>query len=177
MPVNWSGSRPNLNRHQTSPSVRDFSELTSPFVQYPSLASLSASPRNEPSSVIKRRIVVNQKHKPPLVDARGHLLQSFTSNQITTSKYTVFTFIPKNLYEQFRGIANFYFLSLVILQAFDYFKEVSVAVTAAPLIFIVLVTGVKVCPVSFVVLMNFGNLKSPSRMPLKILEDTSRTTM
>lgn len=144
MPVNWSGSRPNLNRHQTSPSIRDFTDLVSPFVQYPSLASLSGSPRSEASATIKRRIVVNQKHKPPLADARGYLLQAFPSNQITTSKYTAFTFIPKNLYEQFRGIANFYFLSLVVLQAFDYFKEVSVAVTAAPLIFIVLVTGVKV---------------------------------
>jgi phospholipid-translocating ATPase len=48
------------------------------------------------------------------------------------------------LYEQFRGIANFYFLSLVILQAFDQFKTVSIGLTAAPIILIVMATGVKV---------------------------------
>jgi phospholipid-translocating ATPase len=140
MPINWSGSRPNLDRHnELSPMP---AELTSPYEKYPSLASLSSITRGE--SVPKRRIVVNQRHKPPLIDKKGRPVQHFAANQITTSKYTIWTFLPKNLYEQFRGIANFYFLSLVILQAFDQFKTVSIGVTAAPIIFIVMVTGVKV---------------------------------
>lgn len=37
-------------------------------------------------------------------------------NAITTSKYSVFTFLPLNLFEQFRRLANAYFLSLMLLQ-------------------------------------------------------------
>jgi hypothetical protein len=35
----------------------------------------------------------------------------FINNAVTTSKYTMLTFLPKNLFEQFRRIANFYFVS------------------------------------------------------------------
>lgn len=40
----------------------------------------------------------------------------FQNNYICTSKYTVLTFLPKNGFEQFQRIANFYFLCLLILQ-------------------------------------------------------------
>ena len=38
------------------------------------------------------------------------------NNFIKTSKYTLLTFIPLNLFEQFQRAANFYFLCLLILQ-------------------------------------------------------------
>ena len=40
----------------------------------------------------------------------------FQNNYISTSKYSILTFIPKNLFEQFQRIANTYFLVLLILQ-------------------------------------------------------------
>jgi hypothetical protein len=40
----------------------------------------------------------------------------FQNNHIKTSKYTLFTFLPLNLFEQFQRLANFYFLCLLILQ-------------------------------------------------------------
>ena len=33
-----------------------------------------------------------------------------------TSKYTLLSFLPRNLFEQFSRVANFYFLILLILQ-------------------------------------------------------------
>lgn len=39
------------------------------------------------------------------------------SNEIVTSKYTPLTFLPRNLFEQFRRIANFYFLVMFVLQS------------------------------------------------------------
>lgn len=35
---------------------------------------------------------------------------SFESNQVLTSKYNIITFLPRNLLEQFRRIANIFFL-------------------------------------------------------------------
>lgn len=40
---------------------------------------------------------------------------TFDSNQVLTSKYNVFTFIPRNLLEQFRRVANIFFLSQSLL--------------------------------------------------------------
>lgn len=40
----------------------------------------------------------------------------FVSNYISTSKYNLITFLPKNLFEQFRRLANFYFLLISALQ-------------------------------------------------------------
>ena len=41
---------------------------------------------------------------------------NFCSNKINTAKYSVFTFIPKFLYEQFRKYANLFFLLVSLLQ-------------------------------------------------------------
>lgn len=38
------------------------------------------------------------------------------NNRIVTSKYTILNFVPKNLFEQFRRIANFYFLCIAVIQ-------------------------------------------------------------
>lgn len=39
----------------------------------------------------------------------------FKGNSISTTKYSVFTFLPKGLFEQFRRVANLYFLMISIL--------------------------------------------------------------
>ena len=43
-------------------------------------------------------------------------ISPFQNNFIKTSKYTLLTFLPLNLFEQFQRAANFYFLCLFILQ-------------------------------------------------------------
>lgn len=44
------------------------------------------------------------------------IVHSFMTNTVTTSKYSWYNFPFKNLYEQFRRIANIYFLIISILQ-------------------------------------------------------------
>lgn len=39
----------------------------------------------------------------------------FGSNYVSTAKYTIFSFLPMSLFEQFRRVANFYFLMISIL--------------------------------------------------------------
>ena len=41
----------------------------------------------------------------------------FLTNKICTSKYTLLTFIPKNMLYQFKKLANLYFLAISVLQA------------------------------------------------------------
>ncbi|OXA51467.1 probable phospholipid-transporting ATPase IF [Folsomia candida] len=42
--------------------------------------------------------------------------KEFADNTVTTSKYTLITFLPRNLFFQFRRMVNFFFLCLIIIQ-------------------------------------------------------------
>ncbi|KAI9331224.1 hypothetical protein DFJ73DRAFT_85001 [Zopfochytrium polystomum] len=67
----------------------------------------------------------------------------FPSNKITTSKYTLLTFLPKNLFEQFRRVANLFFLTVAILQFFPDYQVIDPVVAALPFIFIIAITALK----------------------------------
>ena len=53
----------------------------------------------------------------PSIDQQSKTTRSkqSQSNRIKTTKYTLITFLPKNLVEQFRRIANFYFLIMSVI--------------------------------------------------------------
>ncbi|KAI3954059.1 hypothetical protein MKW98_017883 [Papaver atlanticum] len=48
-------------------------------------------------------------------DRDANLPVKFKGNSISTTKYNIFTFLPKGLFEQFRRVANLYFLMISIL--------------------------------------------------------------
>uniref|UniRef100_A0A672T9T1 Phospholipid-transporting ATPase n=1 Tax=Sinocyclocheilus grahami TaxID=75366 RepID=A0A672T9T1_SINGR len=52
----------------------------------------------------------------PCPDTEAFIPSKFCDNRIVSSKYTVWNFLPKNLFEQFRRIANFYFLIIFLVQ-------------------------------------------------------------
>ncbi|CAG5102645.1 Similar to ATP11B: Probable phospholipid-transporting ATPase IF (Homo sapiens) [Cotesia congregata] len=66
----------------------------------------------------------------------------FQNNQIKSSKYTVWNFLPKNLFEQFRRIANFYFLLSAIIAMSNESLAASIT-TLLPLVFVIFVTACK----------------------------------
>lgn len=68
--------------------------------------------------------------------------QIYPDNRVISSKYTVWNFIPKNLFEQFQRIANFYFLIVGAIQ-FLIDTPVSPATSVLPLVFVVSVTTIK----------------------------------
>lgn len=76
-------------------------------------------------------------------DKRDDINPYRITNRIKTAKYSLVTFLPKNLFEQFRRVANFYFLFIVILQAFPMISNYNVGLAALPLIVIVSITAVK----------------------------------
>ncbi|KAI9495916.1 hypothetical protein BDB00DRAFT_810959 [Zychaea mexicana] len=91
-----------------------------------------------------RSIYVNTEIPSDQLDDYGQPSKTFIANKIRTAKYTWFTFLPKNLFEQFRGIANLYFLFLVILQMFPLFStSASPILVILPLAAILIITGVK----------------------------------
>uniref|UniRef100_A0A3Q2QBE4 Phospholipid-transporting ATPase n=1 Tax=Fundulus heteroclitus TaxID=8078 RepID=A0A3Q2QBE4_FUNHE len=65
------------------------------------------------------------------------------NNAIRTSKYNIFTFLPLNLFEQFRRLANAYFLFLLLLQLIPEISSLSWFTTAGPLILVLSMTAVK----------------------------------
>ncbi|KAK6644621.1 hypothetical protein RUM43_000889 [Polyplax serrata] len=67
---------------------------------------------------------------------------SYPSNRIITSKYTAWNFIPKNLFEQFRRIGNFYFLCIATISLVIE-TPVSPVTSIAPLVFVIMVTAIK----------------------------------
>ena len=62
----------------------------------------------------RRLVFVNQNLPPDYHDHKGRVKREhqYATNQVITSKYTILTFIPRNLLEQFRRVANVYVSSL-----------------------------------------------------------------
>ncbi|CAG8666249.1 55_t:CDS:1 [Cetraspora pellucida] len=95
-------------------------------------------------TISKRRIYVNLPLPATELDQYGEPKECYVTNKIRTSKYTLLTFLPKNLFEQFRRVANMYFLFLVILQLFPMIgSEVQPFIASMPLISIILMTALK----------------------------------
>ncbi|EFC42222.1 MgtA domain/ATPase domain-containing protein [Naegleria gruberi] len=65
--------------------------------------------------------------------------KSWPTNYVRTTKYTLLTFIPKNLFEQFKKVTNIYFLISVIAVLLPDISPVSPATSIIPLIVIVMI--------------------------------------
>nr|XP_040054070.1 phospholipid-transporting ATPase IC [Gasterosteus aculeatus aculeatus]XP_040054071.1 phospholipid-transporting ATPase IC [Gasterosteus aculeatus aculeatus]XP_040054072.1 phospholipid-transporting ATPase IC [Gasterosteus aculeatus aculeatus] len=67
----------------------------------------------------------------------------YSGNEIKTYKYNVLTFLPLNLYEQFKRVANLYFLALLILQIIPDISTLPWYTTLIPLVVVLGVTAIK----------------------------------
>eukprot|EP00794_Sanderia_malayensis_P011228 gene11228-12407_t len=95
-----------------------------------------------------RTVYAFEKHPHPAGEPGVHIVESphqhFADNVVITSKYKIWNFIPKNLFEQFRRVANFYFLCIVLVQ-FSILDKTPVSPTTSllPLVFVISVTALK----------------------------------
>ncbi|KZT27329.1 phospholipid-translocating ATPase [Neolentinus lepideus HHB14362 ss-1] len=92
-----------------------------------------------------RKVFVNEDLPQDYYDHKERIKKEhvYVSNQVITSKYTVITFIPRNLLEQFRRVANVFFLGIAILQFFSIFSTISAGLVILPLLIILAITGLK----------------------------------
>uniref|UniRef100_A0A493T4Y8 P-type ATPase N-terminal domain-containing protein n=1 Tax=Anas platyrhynchos platyrhynchos TaxID=8840 RepID=A0A493T4Y8_ANAPP len=67
----------------------------------------------------------------------------YSGNKIQTTKYTWFTFLPKNLFEQFHRLANLYFIFLLVVNWFPQTEVFHRAITMLPLIVVLLASVIK----------------------------------
>ncbi|KAM0343845.1 hypothetical protein ACHAPU_008114 [Fusarium lateritium] len=88
-----------------------------------------------------RRVPLELEHESPLIDSRRGL--AYVSNSIRTSRYTVWDFIPKQLFFQFSRVGNFYFLCVGVPQMIPGLSTTGSYTTILPLLFFVLLTIVK----------------------------------
>lgn len=77
------------------------------------------------------------------VDKKGEPLARYPRNKVRTSKYTAVTFLPRFLSEQFRRLANVYFLFLVLLQTSTLFGATVPQIAMLPLVAILGITAIK----------------------------------
>ncbi|KAJ3516647.1 hypothetical protein NLJ89_g988 [Agrocybe chaxingu] len=93
----------------------------------------------------RRTVFINENLPDDYHDSRGKVKKEhiYTNNQVITSKYTVITFLPRNLLEQFRRVANVFFLGIAILQFFPKFSTISPGLVILPLLIVVGITALK----------------------------------
>ena len=68
---------------------------------------------------------------------------NFKNNKIDTTKYNIFTFIPKGLLYQFMRLANVYFLFTAILQCIPVISPLGSATALVPIIFVLTVSLIR----------------------------------
>lgn len=84
-----------------------------------------------------RRIFLND---PAMMNEQG---VAFKSNRVKTTKYTKLNFIFKNMFEQFRRLANFYFLMVGIVTLIPNVSPITPVSTILPLVIVIGISALK----------------------------------
>ncbi|KAI4260614.1 MAG: hypothetical protein LQ352_000176 [Teloschistes flavicans] len=88
-----------------------------------------------------RHVALHANGKKRLVDERTN--REYVDNTVRSCKYTVWNFLPRQLYAQFSKLANFYFLCVSILQMIPGLSTTGTYTTIIPLSFFVALSMAK----------------------------------
>ena len=119
-----------MTKGDTKSSNRDYRRESNSDLEGNPLNVEAAAPTTD------RTIWLNQTPPPDQII-------KFNSNEISTAKYSVITFLPKFLYEQFRRVANCFFLLIGLLQQIPVISPTGRWVTLIPFLMIEFVTALK----------------------------------
>ncbi|EEB10431.1 conserved hypothetical protein [Pediculus humanus corporis] len=81
----------------------------------------------------------NRRH----ININEEQISKFCSNKVSTAKYSLFSFLPIFLFEQFRKYSNIFFLFIALLQQIPDVSPTGRYTTLIPLVFILTVSAVK----------------------------------
>ena len=98
---------------------------------------MSSSPTNGSSRSTRSQHLRNIRPLSSIV------ADEYVNNEVINSRYTAVTFLPKNLYEQFRRPLNLYFLLVSCLQFISIIAPVNPLSTLLPLLFAFSLTAAK----------------------------------
>jgi magnesium-transporting ATPase (P-type) len=76
-------------------------------------------------------------------DIDSNTAQQYESNSVSTTQYTPFTFLPKNLYEQLGKAANFYFFVLAVVVSIPGVSPIEPWTNISPLVLVLSVTAIR----------------------------------
>nr|XP_020664948.1 probable phospholipid-transporting ATPase VB isoform X2 [Pogona vitticeps] len=102
---------------------------------------LSSEPKRQKYNLDKQRVVFPSNER--FHKALGSISRVYSGNGIRTTKYTLLTFLPRNLFEQFYRLANVYFLLLVIINWFPQLEVFHREITMLPLAAVLSIITVK----------------------------------
>ena len=71
------------------------------------------------------------------------LLESYSNNKISTTKYSLFSFIPKNLFEQLHRFANIYFIFLAALNFVPVVNAFQAEISVIPIVLVLAANAMK----------------------------------
>jgi phospholipid-translocating ATPase len=94
-----------------------------------------------PPSKDGRHIDLDPSRKKALIDERTG--KPYIDNHIRSTRYSAWDFLPRQLFAQFRRLANFYFLCVSILQMIPGLSTTGNYTTIAPLIFFISISIAK----------------------------------
>ncbi len=94
-----------------------------------------------PTSQDGRHLQLDPARKKPLVDDRTG--NEYINNTISSSRYNLYNFLPRQLFAQFSKLANFYFLCVSILQLIPGLSTTGTYTTIVPLLFFVTISIAK----------------------------------
>lgn len=99
-------------------------------------------PHSSPHRLSGKRRRVFALHGPHQQEYES-ISKGYKGNAIRTTKYTLLTFIPMNLFEQFHRAANLYFLFLALLNWVPVVEAFQKEITMIPLLVVLAVIAIK----------------------------------
>ena len=99
---------------------------------------------NNLTKSISQQFMEENIYKFYINDTQSNITQfHFHNNRIDTTKYNIFTFIPKALLLQFVRLANIYFLICAILQCIPLISPLTPVTAVVPLVFVLSVSIIR----------------------------------
>ncbi|KAK4836009.1 hypothetical protein QYF36_017398 [Acer negundo] len=125
-------------------SIREVSSVGGDLGSSKPVRNGSNGPDSEALSVSQREINEDDARLVYVNDPiKTNKTFEFSGNSIRTGKYSFFTFLPKNLFEQFHRVAYIYFLVIAVLNQIPQLAVFGRGASILPLSLVLLVTALK----------------------------------